>query len=146
MKKYFTVYDDYMDKDACNSYIQMFDGNSDKVYVHEYSSTTSSLSITPDSFTDKLIRDFNIQYRISNLEVVKRSPGSHMKNHYDKGDALAFVVYLNDSYEGGHTVFEDKMFITPQTGRMVLFTNGTFQHRVSSVISGERYILAGWFK
>jgi hypothetical protein len=146
MKKYFTVYDNYIAQDVCREYITKFKENEHNVYTHADSNLTSSLPLSPDTLTDDLIKKFNIQYRISNLEVVKRVPGSNMANHFDRGDALAFVIYLNDTYEGGHTIFEDTISINPKVGRLLLFTNGTFQHRVSAVITGERYVLAGWFK
>ena len=69
-----------------------------------------------------------------------------MENHVDKGDAIAFILYLNDEFEGGETVFENQTTIKPKKGRLLVFSNGIIQHKVNLITKGERYVLAGWFK
>jgi predicted 2-oxoglutarate/Fe(II)-dependent dioxygenase YbiX len=69
-----------------------------------------------------------------------------MDNHIDEGDTLAFILYLNDDFEGGETVFENETIIKPKKGRLLVFSNGIFLHKVNLITKGERYVIAGWFK
>ena len=68
-----------------------------------------------------------------------------MENHFDKGDTLAFILYLNENLKGGQTVFENETIIYPKKGRLLLFSNGLILHKVEKIIEGTRYVLAGWF-
>ena len=68
-----------------------------------------------------------------------------MDNHYDEGDDVAFILYLNDDYEGGHTVIENETTIVPKKGRILVFSNGKLLHKVTTIKQGTRYVLAGWF-
>jgi hypothetical protein len=55
---------------------------------------------------------------------------------------LTFIIYLNDEYEGGETVFrnEEKTAVIPQTGMMLAFRHEIF-HEGSEVTGGRKYIL-----
>ena len=68
-----------------------------------------------------------------------------MKNHYDTGDTLAFILYLNQDLEGGQTVFENETVIYPKKGRLLLFSNSIILHKVKEITKGSRYVVAGWF-
>jgi predicted 2-oxoglutarate/Fe(II)-dependent dioxygenase YbiX len=61
-------------------------------------------------------------------------------------DAIAFILYLNDEFDGGETVFENETTIKPKKGRLLVFSNGIILHKVNLITKGERYALAGWFK
>jgi len=55
------------------------------------------------------------------------------------------LVYLNDDYEGGYTLFPDIEFgITPERGTLVVFKGGTLRHAVSKVTKGNRYTALSW--
>ena len=70
---------------------------------------------------------------------------SFMPLHYDTGDLLAFIIYLNDNFVGGETVINKKQ-IEPKTGRMIIFSNGRLEHCVNNIQEGTRYTLIGWYK
>ena len=67
-------------------------------------------------------------------------------NDFDKDRLLAWMVYLNDDYEGGETEFNYlSKRINPKKGTLLMWPTGfTHTHRGGMVISGEKYILTGW--
>lgn len=88
------------------------------------------------------------------MDIVYWGPGMSMKPHIDNGysddDPLrsryySSICYLNDSYDGGHTIFpnQNKACI-PEKGKMVIFPS-SIEHGVSEVKDGSRYTLATWF-
>ena len=77
--------------------------------------------------------------------------------HVDKANRAAYdysaLLYLNDgggvNFTGGNFHFLDTnadYTITPRSGRLITFTSGLENpHRVETVTSGTRYVLAMWF-
>ncbi|MBS1685743.1 MAG: 2OG-Fe(II) oxygenase [Bacteroidetes bacterium] len=67
----------------------------------------------------------------------------HRDNFYARNDKEAsyftFLLYLNDDYTGGETVFDD-LVITPQTGMVLVFMH-ELMHEGRSVESGVKYVL-----
>ncbi|MBW4673643.1 MAG: 2OG-Fe(II) oxygenase [Desmonostoc geniculatum HA4340-LM1] len=54
---------------------------------------------------------------------------------------LALVVYLNDEFQGGETVFPQRgIKISPQLGKAVLF-NHSILHEGAKVFKGLKYII-----
>ena len=78
----------------------------------------------------------------------------HMDNcHPDPGEAhrtpwreVAAVVYLNDDYEGGHTVFpRHGLSVAPRRGNLTAFpADRTHPHAVGTVENGVRYTMIMW--
>lgn len=74
-------------------------------------------------------------------------PGQRFKMHKDgsitlaNGDQshLTFMVYLNDGFEGGATLFRD-VPILPVAGMALLFLHPTW-HEGQALISGEKLVL-----
>lgn len=75
------------------------------------------------------------------------------KEHVDVGDAvsakryLAFILYLNQGFEGGHTEFPSSgLTITPRTGRLVIFpplwTHPHAGKQITNPPEGKKYILS----
>jgi len=75
------------------------------------------------------------------------------KEHVDVGDAesakryLAFILYLNQGFEGGQTEFTSYgLTITPRTGRLVIFPPlWTYPHegrKITNPPEGKKYILS----
>jgi prolyl 4-hydroxylase len=52
---------------------------------------------------------------------------------------LTFMVYLNEGFEGGQTVFQETS-ITPTTGMALIFEH-KLVHEGAAVISGRKYVL-----
>jgi hypothetical protein len=70
----------------------------------------------------------------------------HFINDYDKDRLLAWMVYLNDDYEGGETEFNYlSKRVKPKKGTLLIWPTGfTHTHRGGMVVSGNKYILTGW--
>lgn len=75
------------------------------------------------------------------------------KEHVDVGDCvsskryLAFILYLNQGFEGGQTEFSSNgLTITPRSGRLVVFPpTWTYPHtgkKITNPPSGKKYILS----
>ena len=58
-----------------------------------------------------------------------------------------YSIYLNDSFEGGETEFlYQSLRIVPKKGTVAIFpTFYTHIHRGNPPLSGEKYLLTGWF-
>lgn len=55
------------------------------------------------------------------------------------------VCYLNDDYDGGHTIFPDhNRVIVPEVAKVIFFPS-TYLHGVTRVTGGDRYTIASWF-
>ena len=84
------------------------------------------------------------------MGVVRWPVGTFMKPHFDKNDVhgedvFAAMLYLNDDFEGGSTVFEH-MDVKPEAGKLIVFSNSKYLHHVSKVDRSERYVLSFWYK
>lgn len=61
--------------------------------------------------------------------------------------AAVWMVYLNDNFEGGETEFlYYKRRIQPKKGTLLIWPAGlTHAHRGGLVLSGNKYVVTGWF-
>lgn len=142
MKKFFTCVDNFLSDVDCQQYIDIYNENLSLSFIYN---DTYPLQIRSDITVQNVCSYFRINNKLDNYEIVKREKGSFMENHYDKGDTLGFIIYLNDNYKGGETVLENETSISPKKGRILLFSNGQILHKVQEITEGTRYILAGWF-
>ena len=140
--KFFNCVDNYIDDEVCDKYIKIYENNINQTYKY---TNTSPLKLEPNKHSEQIQNDFNISSKLDNFEIVKREKGSFMDNHYNEGDDVAFILYLNDDYEGGHTVIENETTIVPKKGRILVFSNSKLLHKVTEIKQGTRYVLAGWF-
>lgn len=81
------------------------------------------------------------------LRFYRYEPGQRFKMHKDgpwKEDGLTsewtLLVYLNDDFEGGRTLFRDSTVIVPKTGSALLFIHRTW-HEGEEVLAGTKYAL-----
>jgi hypothetical protein len=137
-------YDDFLNKKECDNLIDVFNNN---IKLTKTYKTTRTLDIIhPDlleDLTNKLkFYDFK---NIDKMQIVLWEKNMEMPYHYDTGDVLSFIVYLNNNYRGGETIIDD-IKITPKTGRLVLFSNGFYLHKVNKIKNKKRYTLIGWYK
>ena len=60
---------------------------------------------------------------------------------------LTWMIYLNEGFEGGETEFLDqKRRVKPTTGTVMIWPAGyTHTHKGNLVLSGDKYILTGWY-
>jgi prolyl 4-hydroxylase len=95
------------------------------------------------------------------MQVLSYAPGQQYKLHSDalSGDvnqrAVTFLVYLNDDYEGGATVFPDvDLTVRGKRGEGLLFRNVTAEgyphplarHAGQPVTSGRKMLLSKWIR
>jgi hypothetical protein len=92
-------------------------------------------------------------HTIFDMKLQKSRPGQgyHIW-HFEKDSMenrnriLAFILYLNDVYEGGETEFlYQKCRIQPKRNRFVLWPSSfTHTHRGNPPLKEDKYILTGW--
>ncbi len=97
-----------------------------------------------------LCKGFDPNILLDYVGVVRWPVGTFMKPHFDKNDVhgadvFAAMLYLNDDFEGGSTVFEH-MEVKPEQGKLIIFSNSKYLHHVSEVKNSERYVLSLWYK
>jgi prolyl 4-hydroxylase len=110
-----------------------------------YQDYIKTWSILAESFPMVDIGQFNIQ---------KYETGGHFsKLHFERGSLynlhrlFAFMTYLNDDFEGGHTFFSHyDISIKPETGKTLIWpAEWTHAHRGEVIKSNSKYIITGWF-
>ncbi|TAE67729.1 MAG: oxidoreductase, 2OG-Fe(II) oxygenase [Bacteroidetes bacterium] len=77
----------------------------------------------------------------------KYQKGHRFKGHQDgnfirnetEASYLTFMIYLNEGYEGGHTIFREHN-ITPKKGMALIFHHKLY-HEGDEVLSGIKYVL-----
>ena len=88
---------------------------------------------------------YGVDLVISNSELVMWPEESFMLAHYDyKNDRVASILYLNDDYEGGETVFPN-IDISPEKGVSLFFDGSVIEHSVQRITKGTRYTLSIWY-
>jgi hypothetical protein len=78
----------------------------------------------------------------------KYNPSQRFKMHRDGSfkrnesefSYYTFMIYLNDTYEGGETKFASGEIITPKTGTALVFEHSQ-RHEGAALISGIKYVL-----
>ena len=65
-------------------------------------------------------------------------------NNIHEPDIFAAMLYLNDNFTGGSTMFED-IEIKPKPGKLIIFSNNKHLHYVSEVGGAERFVLSFWY-
>jgi len=92
-------------------------------------------------------------HNIYSVRLQKTSPGegyhtwhSEDNGHQVKGRIMAYMLYLNDDFEGGETEFiYQKDRIKPRKNRLVIWpATYTHVHRGNPPINGDKYIITGW--
>ena len=95
------------------------------------------------------------KHSVVEIKVQKTLPteGYHVWHCEDAGltnsnRILAWMIYLNDVKEGGETEFlYQSMRVAPKKGTLVIWPAGfTHMHRGNPPLSGEKYIMTGWFQ
>lgn len=85
---------------------------------------------------------------LSNFVYRYYNTNDHYKWHVDKTHhgvelKVSFLLYLNDNFEGGNTMFlSDRLKFTPKRGSVLMFPCGPyFIHKSSPIKSGEKHII-----
>jgi prolyl 4-hydroxylase len=95
------------------------------------------------------------------LQILRYSPGQQFRPHFDAFDStdnqrvLTMLVYLNENYEGGQTVFtHNGLTFRGRTGDGLLFRNAladgrrdeSAQHAGLPVTAGEKWLASRWIR
>lgn len=93
---------------------------------------------------------------VSNIKVQRTSPQGGYHNFHSehcnllnsKHTLLAFMLYLNDVYDGGETEFlYQSLRLKPRKNRFVLWPAGfTHLHRGNPPLKSDKYIVTGWIE
>ncbi|MCK9532884.1 MAG: 2OG-Fe(II) oxygenase [Gammaproteobacteria bacterium] len=162
-----SVIDDIFTQDECSRLIKYYNDNFDRAIIRPDYRNLKFLEIVShydqkpfDDFckknVSKIMDWMDYRYRIQRAHIERRHPGSYMKWHLDSAfDLTVFtsVTYLNDDYDGGHTVIrphgdetdDHNIEIVPRVGRTVFFHGAYHDHCVSEVSGGERYTIPMWY-
>jgi len=90
---------------------------------------------------------------IGSSNIQKYEPGGHFSKIHCERTSLsnlhrlfAFMTYLNEDFEGGHTFFSHyNLSIKPEKGKTLIWpAEWTHAHKGEIVESGSKYIITGW--
>ena len=147
------VFDQFISQIDCHNLITYYENNESKSFQFR---DVFPLTLNKDDPEIKsLANKLNTAAKkISNsqidwFEIVKWPTNSFQKLHIDNASnqtTLASILYLNDTYTGGETYFEDNTIFTPTTGRIVFFDSTYFKHGVKKINMGTRFVIAAWYK
>jgi len=142
----FKEYKNFFNLQECNELIRLF---KQRVCFHiKYRDTIllRLLDLTSPKLINKLREDFNISLNYG--QIVYWPSFSHMDCHYDgtieKNNSFTSICYLNDDFEGGRTLVEDKK-IEPEIGKVIVFNSKKMKHGVEEV-RGGRFTYISWWR
>ena len=121
-------------------------GNVDPIHLTESKDKLFS-SVIND--VTNLCKIFDDNIKLQYVGVIRWPIGTFMKPHIDDNnihepDIFAAMLYLNDNFTGGSTMFED-IEIKPKSGKLIIFSNHEHLHYVSEVGGAERFVLSFWY-
>jgi len=173
MEDFICTYDNILDEDLIDQLKSIIDHNINYVANSDYIRQDKQLTMEPFFpdlamiINDKLIKNCLVHYlnkypcltKLSNWTssctiIQKTCPSEgyhdwHCENitYNNSTRAVAWMVYLNDVEEGGETEFLYQRKRMKPTKNTALFWPGswTHQHRGNPPLSGDKYVLTGWF-
>lgn len=151
------IIDNFLTSEVCDSLIKYFNKNTD---MHENHPVDNGDYLIDLEITDK--KEFNYLFNLINnyvhsykceidwIKIVKWKDNCFQKLHLDtanrKETVYSSIIYLNEDYIGGQTVFEEGTMIKPIKKRALFFNGMYYKHGVIPVKKGPRYTLATWYK
>lgn len=166
-KGYYTIYDGLNDHE-CFTYKKMIDElfsktpDYDGLEIEGY----ERMKIRNDELSILITKKLSNYFNISTIEIsfywspTRYINGGGLYIHSDgsaydenKSSSYTILLYLNDDFEGGRTVFvddydteevvdENSEYIVPKTGLILLLDQNKL-HFAEKVVSGTKYILRG---
>ena len=98
---------------------------------------------------NNLCNFFDSSSNLDYVGIVRWPVGTFMKPHTDNNnnhpkDIFAAMLYLNDDFDGGYTIFEH-LEVKPEVGKLIVFSNAYYLHYVNKVEGSERFVLSFWY-
>ena len=174
MKKLIYIEEDFLDPSLCQSFIDISKANQKEmpygtpdrggdtylttVEWENHGATYYGGDVDPIEIkttdgvvntVNSLCKTFDSSSNLDYVGVVRWPVGTFMKPHTDNNnnhpkDVFAAMLYLNDDFDGGHTVFEH-LEVKPEVGKLMVFSNSYYLHYVSKVEGAERFVLSFWY-
>jgi len=143
----FQIIDNFLDDEECYELISAAEKKQWKKEFHGQKTTGVTDEIDLWGRLNSVAKNLN-NSRIDWWQTVVWEPGTQMPFHIDTGKedtTLASIIYLNDDYFGGDTLFDD-ISVSPRRGRGLFFDGMFYRHAVGRIESGQRYVIATWYK
>jgi hypothetical protein len=146
------IKDNFISKEICKKTINFYKKNKEKA---EKFRDVFPLNLKKENLEENFIKNINnVSKAINNsvidwMQIVYWPKNSFQDLHFDNASnetTLSSICYLNDNYQGGQTYFKDGTIFSPITGRILFFDGKYYLHGVKKIISGNRYVLAIWYK
>jgi predicted 2-oxoglutarate/Fe(II)-dependent dioxygenase YbiX len=155
-------YKNFLTNEECDKYIDMINDNIKNGINNKFTNNSSNYNNKQinqelaNFFHNRLISiDSNFKYNFANklIMTAKYNHGEQFSIHTDTGlyyDSIkklkttnTALIYLNDSFDGGETIFYDDKFnitkkIKPVKGMLIVFDIDQF-HSGSPVYNGNKY-------
>jgi hypothetical protein len=126
------------DKNFCRRYIISIDKS-----LHD----DDIIKLILQKLLNQASRISNEKLKIDTAELVVFPEFAFHEFHLDKDlDKLTSVLYLNDNFRGGETIFEDGTSVSPVPGRVVFFDAKKYIHGVNMITKGNRCTLPIWYR
>ena len=137
----------------------MFKDNTMDPYNLNNPELTREVEVIRTKTTVKMSKLYDTTLYLDYWDIVKWKPGDWMPyhadnvtekrepHHYCHWRSHSAVIYLNQDYGGGETIFRDQnVNIFPETGKLLMFPAGyDYTHAVNEVDGSNRYTIALWF-
>ena len=168
--------DEFLDKEDCQRILnlqkQLENSRTAKNKIKDYRKSLVTLVDEEDDVIKKvkkkIAKSFGLDGNgMEKLQLQKYPEGGYYKEHFDgksedhyqKDESFSqrkysIIIYLNDDFIGGETVFPKKnISVKPLQGRLLLFSNMLNEtnyvhpfssHASSEIVRGEKWILSIW--
>ena len=145
--------DNFLSKKETEFLIKYYEKNRDKSFLYR-DVNTLECAVDHNSEINFLFKKLQLiassfNSRIDWCNLCEWPTNSNQKLHFDKASAetsLSSIIYLNDSFTGGETYYEDGTVFKPVEGRGLFFDGNFYKHGVKKINKGVRYTVATWYK
>jgi hypothetical protein len=152
----------FINKSLCREIINFYKKNQAKSYIHHESYPLNIYDCDEYFSTDTIKNLKSIFLEIKNLcenycdcpnslscynyQITKWPMRSNMPWHFDLDHTtFSCIVYLNDSYLGGRTLFRDNQKVKDSGSLLIIKNPYEIEHSVEKIYFGCRYTLSLWF-
>lgn len=168
--------DKFLDKEDCKRIlelqIQLENSTTSTNRIKDYRKSLVTLVDEEDSIIKKvkkkIAKSFGLDGKgMEKMQLQKYPEGGYYKEHFDAKSEdhyqkdksfsqrkYSIIIYLNDDFIGGETVFPKKnISVKPLQGRLLLFSNMLNEtnhvhpfssHLSNKIVKGEKWILSTW--